>query len=388
MAIKEILDYENGFPLFSHENIKLRIGNGEKIIISDIWPFWDYIIKRFVEKNHENIKTEKVLFSLLEQAKYFYQSGEKSPIKSQALLYYYSFLNLSKIAYIISKRSTLSDIKSLKYTHGISEVYSDSFKTSEVSIKTSTRGATQVAHEIIQIFDLKKAPSPDSGSHSFNIRDILSHCIGVHRAYSEIYRKPEFFIKINELKLFKNAKTLYSRGYLGSISKEDSMQLNRAGYNIFKYENNTATECIIPPFFSNYCHPHDNYPNLKEGYYFFNAIEMKYNTDKITNESYSKLSQEIKNKGIWYFIGNNGYTMYLSKCEKRDFRYSQETIIYMVMFFLGSITRYSPFLFDSLFSDKEQWLVSEFLHTQPKQFLYLLTSRVLGQSVLKAYVSF
>ena len=69
-------------------------------------------------------------------------------------------------------------------------------------------------------------------------------------------------------------------------------------------------------------------------------------------------------------------------------RYSQESIIYMTMFFLGSITRYNPYLFDSIFSDKEQWLMSEFLTTQPKQFLYLATARVLGRNILKAYSSF
>jgi hypothetical protein len=60
----------------------------------------------------------------------------------------------------------------------------------------------------------------------------------------------------------------------------------------------------------------------------------------------------------------------------------------MAMFYLGSITRYHPYLFDEIFSDKEQWLMSEFLSTQPKQFLYLATAKTLGQSVVKAYASF
>lgn len=109
---------------------------------------------------------------------------------------------------------------------------------------------------------------------------------------------------------------------------------------------------------------------------------------RVSNNDLSNLSKQIRNEGIWYFLGSNGYTMYLSKSENKNYRYSQESIIYMVMFFLGSITRYSPYLFDTLFSDKEQWLISEFLTTQPKQFLYLLTSHILGQSVLKAYSSF
>lgn len=42
------------------------------------------------------------------------------------------------------------------------------------------------------------------------------------------------------------------------------------------------------------------------------------------------------------------------------------------MFFLGSVTRYNPYFFDTLMDEKEQWLISEFLNTQPKQFLYEL----------------
>lgn len=107
--------------------------------------------------------------------------------------------------------------------------------------------------------------------------------------------------------------------------------------------------------------------------------------DKIRKD-YFKLSQELRKFGIWYFIGNDGYTMYLSSLPNN--RYSSEMIIYNTMFYLGSITRYHPYLFDKIFSDKEQWLMSEFLTTQPKQFLYLSTAKILGQHVLKAYSSF
>lgn len=53
------------------------------------------------------------------------------------------------------------------------------------------------------------------------------------------------------------------------------------------------------------------------------------------------------------------------------------------MFFFGSITRYYPFLFDSLLSEKELWIISEFLKTQPMQFLHLVSSKVIGGMILK-----
>ncbi|NOQ63481.1 MAG: hypothetical protein GQ582_03095 [Methyloprofundus sp.] len=43
---------------------------------------------------------------------------------------------------------------------------------------------------------------------------------------------------------------------------------------------------------------------------------------------------------------------------------------------------------NEIFSGKDQWLISEFLATQPKQFLYSLTATIIGQETLKSYASF
>ena len=63
---------------------------------------------------------------------------------------------------------------------------------------------------------------------------------------------------------------------------------------------------------------------------------------------------------------------------------SSPTIIYAIMFFLGSVTRYNPYFFDTLMDAKEQWLISEFLNTQPKQFLYYMASAVVGKPVYQS----
>ena len=91
MAIKKVLNNKNGFPLFASPMNNLKIGSKGKIIVSDIWAFWDYIVKKYVDKNKKNSTEKAILTSYLEQAKYFYESAENSPVKSQALLYYYSF---------------------------------------------------------------------------------------------------------------------------------------------------------------------------------------------------------------------------------------------------------------------------------------------------------
>ena len=102
-----------GFPLFSKPTSLVSLGKNEKIVISDIWSFWDYVIK----KASKDIKEEDFLRSLLEQARHFYITAETSPVKSQPLLYYYSFLNFSKILINLSAKHGPRKM----YMHGITE---------------------------------------------------------------------------------------------------------------------------------------------------------------------------------------------------------------------------------------------------------------------------
>jgi hypothetical protein len=333
-----------GFPLFSRPTSLVSLGKNEKLVISDIWAFWDYVIK----KASNDRKKEDFLKSLLEQSKHFYITAEASPVKSQPLLYYYSFLNLSKI--IINLSGTHGPRK--MYMHGMTEKHNHKFLHSTITKQKQKINIVQVAHELISVFD----PTVSTADLVINVRELLNHCVGVHRAYSEIYNQQEVFFRLKNHLLYKNGKELIFKAEL-QCATSDVASLTALGYAI---------------------------TNEDDKYYYIEKLTMTAYAPK--RQDYADLSAAIQQKGIWYFIGNNGYTMYLSNSATG--RYSQESIIYMVMFYLGSITRYHPYMFDEIFSDKEQWLMSEFLNTQPKQFLYLATARILGQSVLKAYASF
>ncbi|MEY2344311.1 hypothetical protein I3679_009845 [Proteus mirabilis] len=42
------VEIKYGFPLFSKPSSVVNLGKNEKIVISDIWAFWDYVIKKRV----------------------------------------------------------------------------------------------------------------------------------------------------------------------------------------------------------------------------------------------------------------------------------------------------------------------------------------------------
>ena len=337
-----------GFPLFTKSASLVNLGKNQDVIISDIWSFWDYVIKKVAKDK----KGADFLHSFLEQAKHFYQSAEDSPVKSQPLLYYYSFLNLSKI--MINLKGTFGPNK--RYSHGIrvkNPGANQKFTKDEI-IKSSQKTETvEVAHELVSLFDT----SMSVDDLTLNTKNILKHCVGIHRAYSEIYNQPEIFVRITSHTLYTQGKRLIFEAKL-QCKLTQIAELTALGYEISTIDN----EDVI----------------YKESF----GIK----SYKPRRADYSALAAQLKCKGIWYLIGSRGYTMYLST--SAEDRYSQESIIYMMMFYLGSITRYHPYKFDKIFTDKEQWLVSEFLSTQPKQFLYLATANVLGQKVMKAYASF
>ncbi|WP_294267139.1 YaaC family protein [uncultured Chryseobacterium sp.] len=339
--IKEI-EKKYGFPIFCELTDNVYLGNSKKLIISDIWSFWDYVIKK---KGFE----QSFMCSLLEQAKHFYETAESSPMKSKPLLYYYSFLNLAKVMINIEKNYGSSK----RYMHGIKEDNKNHFHNSDIIINPKKVSVVNVSAELLEVFDDDIILT----DKTINVKSYLSQCVGIHRAYSEIYKTPETLYKLGKMILYKNkGKILGIKAEVQCLSS-DLPALLTLGYNIVLEDNK---------------------------YYWIEEIVKPKST--VTRNDYYNLAKILKDKGIWYYIGNSGYIYYIST--NMQSRYKPEITIYNTMFYLGSITRYNPYLFDKMFSDKDQWLVSEFLTTQPKQFLYLATAKILGQSILKAYTSF
>ncbi len=287
--------------------------------------------------------------SLLEQAKHFYMTAENSPTKSKPLLYYYSFLNLSKVMINLEKQYG----SSRRYMHGIKEENRNHFHNSDIVISPIKTSAINVSAELLQVLDHQRITIDTR----INVKDYLSQCVGIHRAYSEIYNVKESLFKLGRIQLYKNRPRILGIKAEVQCTLADVSTLRSIGYNIIEEEGK-----------------------------FYWVEEISRSSSNVTRTDYFNLSTLLRSKGVWYYIGNTGYTYYIST--NSLCRYQPEIIIYNTMFYLGSITRYNPHLFDKMFSDKEQWMVSEFLTTQPKQFLYLASAKTLGQNILKAYTSF
>lgn len=371
-----------GFPLFVDSVSRDYLLKSEKIRVTDIWGLWHYIIK--TEKSRHPGSTDyKFLLSLLEQAQYFYEAALSAPIKSQPLLFYYSFLNFVKVILSIVYPYGAGQ----EFYHGVDSCKIDSatkLKDTYITIKsfiTPGRPTNKVSvaywlsqfqKDTIQFNPAMPAPY-DNGPWKFSIIGLLQSCIGIHRTVSETLKRAETFVRVRELRLYKDARDLSVIGGC-EVNGKLQNQLIDAGYDIISHPDGTKT---------------------------YKAVHHM-NGAYLTKNDYLDFSLKIRKQGIWTYSDGNEFLYYISPqgftknpatdIYEIDYRtpgnsyqmLSSSTIIYLIMFFLGSITRYHPYLFESVLSDKEIWMVTEFLKTQPHQFIHTITSNFLTTKVLSS----
>lgn len=378
-----------GFPIFVKETSTDYLLRAEKNRVSDIWALWHYIIKS-QKKRFPGRTDYPFLLSVLEQAQYFYEAASLAPIKSKPLLFYYSFLNIVKAA-IVLKDSTLLTL-GLEFNHGIDSCningdvqLQDCFITVKNLIATGgVRQKISVAYELAQLFGDKIEfihPIPanhDNGPWKIDIISLLKSCIGIHRTVSETFKTNESFIRLENPIIEKEGRRLVHKGMINSTPNERSLLIN-AGYNIEEIDSKWY---------------------LKE--------EFNMPTANLSRLIFYQFSRELISKGLWTYTTGDEYRLYVNSNHLikdvggiykfdllnialpniQQLVLSSATVIYYLMFFFGSITRYHPYLFEKVLSEKEIWLVSEFLKTQPFQFLLLLTSKVLGKPLYTSRMPF
>lgn len=344
----------SSIPLFYPAVSKNYLLKSNDIRVADVWPFLSYTIK-VAKHNKKPLKVEErnFLLNLLEQAEYFFNTASRAPIKSQPLLYYYSFMNLAKVA--INLDSYLGNGQ--KYNHGINDSISLTTKLSNAELKLwkSIPHSHSVSECLLKMLEDKPlAYVRDGRGHSFTIRvqNLLRDCVGVSKTYCEIYNCSPVFYKLTDVRVYAKARKMYFEACVCDCDDNIMAALVARGYTITKVADNN---------------------------YVLSANCSVRTTSNPTIAEKHTLSKRLRDIGVWSYSDGDSYKLYISSVADN---LSSAAVIYHIMFFFGSITRYHPDLFDEIISAKENWLVSEFLKTQPIQFLYYMVSRINGSEIL------
>lgn len=101
------------------------------------------------------------------------------------------------------------------------------------------------------------------------------------------------------------------------------------------------------------------------------------NYSNIPSDQLPNLISGIKER-LWTIVQSippyRKYYLYMSPASEQSQVLPQLASAYMLMFFLSTVTRYRPQDFDQLLGERDGPFLTEFLDSQPKQFIYLMAS--------------
>jgi len=345
-------------------NILRRAASGyslqPRLFVNDPWALIAEAIARCPEGRPRDIAQ-----SFRRQAEdYFRAATVGREVAVRPVLLYYAFLNLSK-AYAFVKGSTrLSD----SAHHGISQsARPRAIVSTLITFKNSTIEQPSVFHELL----LHLGGDPLVLTEGLPLGYLLPQILPGHRLWCYATNKPERFIPIEGFEVLhsQSEKQVWLNLFL---RREDLSRLSLTDPRLLAETNLHGQFEVVSGTLPSHslC--------LQQ------ACPSAYSAEPA--EALHFILSDFKNR-VWETVKvSSPYRkpyLYLCPTQQRRAILPQMLSIYVLMFFLGSVTRYSPGYFADLLDSRYGPLIETFITESPMQFLYLMASDILQREVSK-----
>ena len=353
---RELVDYGRNIILEAGGSYTLQ----RRLFVNDPWELIAEAIARAVS----NKKHRDLAQSFRRQAEdYFNVATTARELATRPVLFYYAFLNLSK-AFGLAKGNTKF---ASRIMHGLTCTATRG-TTVSTPIRFVLSGSQVGAFQ--ELFSTLSNPGAALGSQ-ITLGQLMPQILPGHRLWCYAANKPERFISPRGIYLFHDstAKT-FSIRFDFIDSDLDRPNLLPASKTL-SYADLADFEIVSDGMTPEFLHFQQKSPTL-------------YTSDP--EEALKTVVDSVKNR-LWETVrvGSPYRKAYFYFCpaNEKAARLPQLLSIYLLMFFLGYVTRYSPGYFDDLIDAKYGPFFSTFISESPMQFLYLMASEILGREVSK-----
>lgn len=307
----------------------------------------------------------------LEQASDFFKSSQAASITAaRPLQIYYCFMNLIK-ALVLSKGGVPTFDQA---GHGLSEKLlpggkelKDAFL--EAYPSPSRQRKCQVFAELHKLLVGQNILTDTK----YNLASLLPQILPGHRLWAHAANKQERFISIHELRFMQNAA---NKLWLNLVLVADDLSRLNITHKRFLEESQLSSS-----FHEVKC------AEVLDGRRLlcFEQTTKAQFAHRPSDEVQS-LVDRVKRR-IWVSVNSSQpyrkYYAYLAPANEHRAVLHQLLSIYAITYYLGSITRYRPQLFDSFLADAFGPRIEEFVSAQPLQFVYLVASEFAEQEITK-----
>jgi YaaC-like Protein len=341
-------------------NVLEQVGSDYKLqhrlFVNDPWE----LIAEAVHRKVRDLHARDSAHSFRRQAEdYFNTATVSGELAVRPVLLYYAFLNLSKAFAIAKGNASLAR----RAYHGVS-AHPKPRSVSSSIIRFDNGRRPAVFQELLRHLTGNAA----SASSDLQLGYLLPQILPGHRLWCYATNRPERFVSVERFDL-AHSETKKEVWLNIWVNKAD---LERLGLS----ERTTISRAGLLDDFEVVG---DHRAEVAQ---FQQRVPASYS---VTPAEALAVVIRMANKHIWETVKivspyRKSY-IYCAPSKERTARMPQILSIYLLMFFLGSVTRYNPEYFESLFESKYGPFFETFISESPMQYLYLVASELLGREV-------
>ena len=243
------------------------------------------------------------------------------------------------------------------------------FRDRQVSVRNPA-GAIDLNLFSLLVEDLTGDRLPDR--QSFSLLDLLGLLPGVHRTFCKVAASSPMFCPIEELAIFGGNRSYWLR-----------IALKESERDVIHTKSRLLADSTFRNSFSRVQARTEETGPATVGQMWFETGKHAGWGRSVPRAFLNLKTVALRNTFV-PLITNVGYRYYLALHDRLR-NLAGVPAMYMIMFYLSSITRYQPYHFDAIFSGGFRWLVNEFLETQPQQFVYLAGSLLAETEVVRPF---
>lgn len=346
------------WPMYRGER---RFGLQSVLLVRDPWT----VMRDAVESRcPKDARTEA--HACLEQAKDFYSSAMSANVAAaRPLQLYYCFLNLAKTLAL-----TNAVVKTLNWAHhGLRETPGGNPLVDDC-LEVVHRGNRPLVFDLLHRA-ITASPVPASVT-TLSLQFLLPQILPGHRLWAAAAdREVERFVRVHDLRFMDDdQKNLWLRAY---VVADDLTRLGATRKGCLAAARLTGLFRAVD------CNETVDGRRLN----CFEQIRPSSYGDRPSDRMPS-LVEKLKSN-LWVTVASTPpyrhYYLYMAPDSERSAVLPQLLSVYSVMFYLGSITRYRPQVFDQILKTPFGALIEEFIAGQPTQFIYLMASEFAKREV-------
>jgi hypothetical protein len=347
------------FSYFPTVNTSRRDKLQTKVFTTDAWSIIHSTARRV-----RPMKRAKSAIAFAEQAEEFYQAAmAATTTRARPLLLYYAFLNLTKALCLAQGNEAV--IGSAK--HGLEE----SAKRG-VTIRKAVMAAQPTGKKISMIDEFRAALSLSRlkvGS-KYRVHDLVAGSLVGHRLWCTADDRNDRFFRLNPVEFRHDAKNkqIWMRAWM---KKSAATHAGATLAEVSKRGFNGQWRQVKPT----------KPPESDDTVLWEQITPTKYSgrpTDELA--ALAQQARSVLHRSMRVSEPFRVYYVYVPP--KRFKAHHQMEARYALIYYLGSVTRYHPADFDAMMSSEFGPFLSEFLASEPGQFLFEMASLFAGREIV------